>query len=216
LSNNYDSNAKYSDEDLDGGGLQTFVNESLKGVNEDLENKADNTVATTTENGLMSSTDKAKLDGVEDGAKNYIHPDNHPPSIITQDSNNRFVTDAQITTWDGKAVIGSTGSWTGLSLVNSWVAYGSTYESPSYRKDQFDKLKLKGVVKDGTTTSPTTIATLPSGNRPTADQTFIVLSNNGTSDIVGRVTIKSTGEIQFISGSNTLFSLDSIPEIYVS
>jgi hypothetical protein len=33
----------------------------------------------------------------------YTHPANHPASIITQDSNNRFVTDVEKNNWDGKA-----------------------------------------------------------------------------------------------------------------
>ena len=33
----------------------------------------------------------------------YTHPTNHPPSIITQNTTNRFVTDAEKTTWNGKA-----------------------------------------------------------------------------------------------------------------
>jgi len=42
-------------------------------------------------------------------ANNYSHPANHPPSIITEDSSNRFVTDAQISSWDGKqAALGFT------------------------------------------------------------------------------------------------------------
>jgi len=32
----------------------------------------------------------------------YTHPSQHLPSIIAQDSNNRFVTDAQISLWTGK------------------------------------------------------------------------------------------------------------------
>ncbi|MEV5028493.1 hypothetical protein [Paenibacillus sp. LPE1-1-1.1] len=65
--------------------------------------KASTSVATTGANGLMSATDKTKLDGVATGANNYTHPANHPPSIITQDASNRFVTDAEKTTWNGKA-----------------------------------------------------------------------------------------------------------------
>lgn len=64
--------------------------------------KASTTVATTSANGLMSSTDKSKLDGIASGANNYTHPTSHSPSIISQDSNNRFVTDTQISTWNGK------------------------------------------------------------------------------------------------------------------
>lgn len=50
--------------------------------------------------GLMSGSDKTKLDGVATGANNYTHPATHPPSIIAQDANNRFVTDTQITQWN--------------------------------------------------------------------------------------------------------------------
>jgi hypothetical protein len=64
--------------------------------------KASTAVATTSANGLMSSGDKTKLDGVATGANNYTHPANHPPSIITQDANNRFVTDTEKTNWNSK------------------------------------------------------------------------------------------------------------------
>lgn len=58
--------------------------------------------ATGSIDGLMSSTDKSKLDGVEDRANNYIHPANHTPAIIAQDANNRFVTDNEKATWNSK------------------------------------------------------------------------------------------------------------------
>ncbi|WP_339182896.1 WD40 repeat domain-containing protein [Paenibacillus sp. FSL R5-0701] len=53
--------------------------------------------------GFMTGPDKAKLDGVASGANNYIHPATHPPSIIAQDSDNRFVTDAEKAEWNSKA-----------------------------------------------------------------------------------------------------------------
>lgn len=58
--------------------------------------------ASTSVAGFMSATDKTKLDGVAEGATAYTHPANHPASIITQDSSNRFVTDAQKAAWDAK------------------------------------------------------------------------------------------------------------------
>lgn len=71
-----------------------------------LDNKASTTHthsgATTSANGFMSSTDKSKLDGIATNANNYSHPANHPPSIITQDASNRFVTDAEKATWNAK------------------------------------------------------------------------------------------------------------------
>ena len=54
-------------------------------------------------NGIMSKEDKAKLDGIEINANNYIHPTKHDASIIIQDETNRFVTDLQIQKWDNKA-----------------------------------------------------------------------------------------------------------------
>lgn len=45
-----------------------------------------------------TTEDKQKLSGLS----NYAHPANHPASIITQDANNRFCTDAEKTKWNGK------------------------------------------------------------------------------------------------------------------
>ena len=66
-------------------------------------NKADKTVATIENDGLMSKTDKSKLDGIAANANNYIHPDSHPATMITEDATHRFVSDAEKTTWNGKA-----------------------------------------------------------------------------------------------------------------
>ena len=56
--------------------------------------KADKTVATISASGLMAAADKVKLDGIEDNANNYVHPN---------DTNTRHVTDAQIAEWSNKA-----------------------------------------------------------------------------------------------------------------
>ena len=56
-----------------------------------------------TTNKIFTATERAKLSGIADNANNYTHPANHPPSIITQDASNRFVTDAEKVTWNGKA-----------------------------------------------------------------------------------------------------------------
>lgn len=65
--------------------------------------KASTAVATTTVAGLMAGADKSKLDSVAQGANNYVHPSTHSPSVIVQDSSNRFVTDAEKAAWNGKA-----------------------------------------------------------------------------------------------------------------
>ncbi len=51
----------------------------------------------------MSATDKQKLNGVQENANRYVHPSTHSPSIIDQDSNNRFVSDAEKNEWNSKA-----------------------------------------------------------------------------------------------------------------
>ena len=60
-------------------------------------------VATATDNGLMSASDKSKLDGIAKNANNYTHPSSHAASMITPDASLRFVTDTQISAWNGKA-----------------------------------------------------------------------------------------------------------------
>lgn len=60
-------------------------------------------LASTTENGRMSSADKVKLNGIAVSANNYVHPASHPATMITEDATHRFVTDAEKAGWNGKA-----------------------------------------------------------------------------------------------------------------
>ena len=53
------------------------------------------TVATVSQDGLMSKSDKAKLDGIEANANNYVHPN---------DASTRHVTDTQINQWSSNTV----------------------------------------------------------------------------------------------------------------
>lgn len=59
-----------------------------------LNNKVDK----VTGKSLLSDAEIARLATLE----NYTHPANHPPSIITQDASNRFVTDAEKAAWNAK------------------------------------------------------------------------------------------------------------------
>ena len=56
--------------------------------------------ATPVAAGFMAAADKAKLDGVQAGATNYQHPVTHSPTVIAQDANNRFATDAEKANWN--------------------------------------------------------------------------------------------------------------------
>ncbi|MCD0470498.1 hypothetical protein [Flavobacterium sp. JAS] len=57
-----------------------------------------NKVDKVTGKSLLSDTEITRLGTLS----NYTHPANHPPGIIIQDSSNRFVTDAEKTTWNSK------------------------------------------------------------------------------------------------------------------
>jgi hypothetical protein len=51
----------------------------------------------------LTPTQVRTMINVADGANNYVHPSTHSPSIIAQDASNRFVTDAEKSTWNSKA-----------------------------------------------------------------------------------------------------------------
>ena len=65
--------------------------------------KADTTVVSGEANGLMSSADKTKLDGIAVNANNYVHPEKHEATVITEDETHRFVTDVEKAAWNNKA-----------------------------------------------------------------------------------------------------------------
>ena len=95
--------------------------------------------ATTTSNGLMSSTDKTKLDGIAAGANNYTHPSSHAATMITQDSTHRFVTDTEKSTWNAKASTAvATTNANGLmssddkSKLDGIAANANNYSHPTY------------------------------------------------------------------------------------
>lgn len=73
--------------------------------------------ATAATAGFMSGADKTKLDGIAAGATAYSHPISHPPGIIVQDASNRFVTDAEKSSWNAK--LSSVKTVGGQSLLGS-------------------------------------------------------------------------------------------------
>ncbi len=97
-------------------------------------------------------------------------------------------------------------NWTNLTLQNSWAAYGGSYSTPQYTKAADRLVTLKGLIKSGTTTAGTIIATLPEGYRPSATVLYTGVSVNAYC----RIDIDSSGNIIFQTGSNTWLSLDNI------
>lgn len=82
--------------------------------------------ATTTSSGLMSSTDKVKLNGIADNANYYIHPSTHPASMIS-----------------GLATVAKSGSYNDLTDKPS----NATTSSAGFMSAA-DKSKLDGISSD--------------------------------------------------------------------
>ena len=57
--------------------------------------------------GIPSKTYIINEDKSISGSNTYVHPATHPASIIEQDTNNRFVTDAEKSAWNSKQPAGS-------------------------------------------------------------------------------------------------------------
>ena len=82
--------------------IETMLNENWDKIDTAVNNKAPKTVASASTNGLMSSTDFKKLQGIATGANNYVHPSTHAATMITEDASHRFVTDTEKAAWNAK------------------------------------------------------------------------------------------------------------------
>lgn len=99
--------------------------------------------------GFMTGADKTKLDGIASGATNYSHPANHPPSIITQDASNRFVTDTEKATWNAKQPAGTyatgTGTASGTNTGDQTTITGNAGTATALQAGGADRIKLDGI-----------------------------------------------------------------------
>jgi hypothetical protein len=89
-----------------------------------------------------------------------------------------------------------TSQWFDMTLQNGWLNYGNPHSVAGFRKDDNGVVHVRGLIKTGTTTSGTTIATLPDGFRPTGTRNKSVNSTNGSTGSPGRVSISSAGDIK--------------------
>jgi hypothetical protein len=104
--------------------------------------------------------------------------------------------------------------WYDLPLVNSWVAYDAAntgFRHPQYRRNSFNEVSVRGLVKLGTAS---TIATLPTGFRPTEQEVFAAVSNGG----VARVDINSAGAltVQYLNPTTVAGGTSAASNAWVS
>ena len=96
-------------------------------------------------------------------------------------------------------------AWITPTLINGWVSFGGAEDGPTYYKDDFGNVKLRGVVKSGTLS--VSMFKLPIGYRPAKNKYFAVISNN----VPGFVLIDPSGGVIPLAGTSNVFvALDSI------
>ena len=85
-----------------------------------------------------------------------------------------------------------------LTYNTGWGDYGGgTYEEGEYRRDSFNSVELRGLVKRSSG-SASVIATLPSGYRPAQQHVFPAESNGAA-----RIDVKANGDIELTGGDPT-------------
>ena len=104
-----------------------------------LINAAKPKVVTQTANGLMAASDKAKLDGIAEGANNYVLPDTLPATMITEDDNHKFVTTDEKTSYADKYTKAET-----TGLINA-AKPGVVTQTTNGLMASTDKVKLDGI-----------------------------------------------------------------------
>lgn len=162
-------------------------------------NAQDWRVVTDSLKGYMTPELKKKLDGIANGANNYVHPSSHPASMIAQDATHRFVSDTEKNTWNGKAstaVVSTTanglapkrdgnashflagdGTWKAVPSASS--AASATKATQDSRGQQIDTTYVKGVTANNAT------LTITKGNGSTSTTTVNNVSRAEYSDRVG-------------------------------
>ena len=148
--------------------------------------------------GYMTPELKKKLDGIATGANNYVHPSNHPATMITQDATHRFVSDTEKSTWNAKAstaVVSTTanglapkrdgnashflagdGTWKAVPSASS--AASATKATQDSRGQQIDTTYVKGVTGSNAT------LTVTKGNGSTSSVTVNNVANATNANIV--------------------------------
>lgn len=70
------------------------------------------------------------------------------------------------------------GPWIDMDLQNGWVNYTVGEANAQYRREPFGIVRVRGVVKSGTTTVGTQLAVLKEGYAPPANFHIPIISNN--------------------------------------
>ncbi len=97
--------------------------------------------------------------------------------------------------------------WAPMQLTNGWRTYGAPYETPGYSITSSGMVIFKGLMAGGTVGASTPFSTLPTKYRPGSGN---IMFSNASNQAVGRLDVRSTGEVVQNVGSNGWVSLDGI------
>lgn len=93
-------------------------------------------------------------------------------------------------------------SWTNVSLINGWTAFGNNYSTAQYRKYGTGVVEIKGqITRASIPANGSVIFTLPLGFRPTAISTRITACDGG----VCTLEIQPNGDVVFKSAPSVVF-----------
>ena len=107
----------------------------VTGLQTALDSKASTAVATTSVNGLMSATDKTKLDGIASNANNYVHPtgdgNSHVPATGTTNNGKVLMAGATAnsSSWQYLAISNVTGLQSALDAKQEVLTSGSNIKT---------------------------------------------------------------------------------------
>jgi hypothetical protein len=101
-------------------------------------------------------------------------------------------------TWQLISTSGSDTAWIAPTMGNSWVNFGSTWETAAYMR-KGGVVYIRGLIKGGTVATGTVIFTLPAGFRPAGDTHFDV-STNG---LHGEMNVYADGRVATNVGITT-------------
>lgn len=90
-------------------------------------------------------------------------------------------------------------AWQALTLQNGWTAQGAPYASPQWQIDKFGRVCCRGLIKGGTVTDGTVLATLPYA--PSFEIASVALANSGSAYSPVCLDVATSGNVMIYGAS---------------